>query len=436
MLRINNASLLDRSFEPLTSYHLARGLTISISDFKARLSGGRNCTLLYDIDSLGASNNIATQSAYQSVISTIEKLTTSRLMASSKSLISVVGDSNVSISQVDLPPDRLLFVTANQYLSDADLGEVLLTELNVVENVCRLLLTDGGKTESTFSPSYELALYWQEENNAGRLDPLKLTQLIASVDPMVKKAFFYMNIIEVAEGIRGSLLAACYHLTRLTELIWQANIQNSPSNSNTGEQHESIIMSPLVDRIADEYSSAVISAYTSLDILYEYFVFLTRQDFEDPRFPDNHHFPAQRPFQAFREGGSPRSDDFSRAILPLAIPNLSNDDFHHLRTLRNDLVHNMTPDWHRPFIYVGTALSAVGGLQLQYAQYLSRDIEINGAPKVHPWIRRFYTQQRDAQLTLYELIEQTWQCCFDTTRWISNRLVNVAKDRGLSKTTQ
>lgn len=425
-----------QSIEPLRTYHFTRGLTLSFRGVTGTLSGGENQSLTYSADPEGAFQGMATQSAYRSIVNSIEILTTGRLIAASSNLISIntneAGESEPMLINTELAPDRVLFVAGDRLVSDADLGEILLNELNRVEENCRLLLTGGKETESAFNRAYELVLYWQELNKAGKIDPSKLDQFILREPSMIKEAFFLMNTIEIGEGMRSSLLRANYYLVRMSELIWRANIKrnvrcaNLPSHAN-----EIIAMGPDIDRIGDEYSSAVLAAYSTLDMLYEYFIFLTRQPFGKPNFPRQFHFPDRKPSSAFRDGGSPRPDDINSTVLPFAIPNLADDSFRHLRTLRNDLAHNMAADSHRPMAYVGTELPPVGGLPIQYTQYLCRDVGPDGEPVTHPWSRRFYTQQRDAQLALYELMEQVWQCCFDTIGWLGHRLRFTANDRGL-----
>ena len=433
-LNISNLQGFNQPIEPLRTYHFARGLTLSFRGLIGTLMGGQSLALPCYVNPEGAIDGIASPTAYQSTISNVENLTTSKLIAASGSMVSTHikdnGESELSVSKIELAHDRLLFSANKRFISDADLGEILLFELNQAETSCRFLLTSGGTNESIFHIAYELVLYWQEENKAGRVNPTKLSQLIASAPPLIKEAFFFLNTIELGESMRSSILRASYYLLRMTEIIWKVNLGQNIDIGKPLQPKELIIMNPNIDNIANEYTSAVLSAYSALDMLYEYFIFLIKLPFGDPDFPQRLHFPDSIPNSVFRCGGIPRPDDIDNTILPLAIPNLAGNNFRNLRMLRNDLVHNMAADSHRPMAYAGTGLPPVGGLGIQYVQYLSRDVEPNGQPLTHRWNRRFYEQQRDAQLALFDLIEQVWQCCFDTTKWLNNRLKCVAHDEG------
>jgi hypothetical protein len=185
-------------------------------------------------------------------------------------------------------------------------------------------------------------------------------------------------------------------------------------------------MTPEIDRISDEFASSVIASYSTLDMLYEYFIYLTHEPFGEPKFPSKFHFSDVVKI-VFKHGGSMRSYDIGPDILPYAIPNLVSGSFSKLRLLRNDLVHNMVLDSHRPLVFIGIGSTPVGELPIQYVQYLCRDVEANGRPLVHTWTRRFYTQQRDAPMELYDLIELVWQFCFDTVKWLTHRLESIGK---------
>lgn len=423
-IRIPNFSSFNQYIEPFRTYHLGRGLTLSFREETGTLIGGKDKSLTYHVDPKNVYQSVPTQFAYRSVVSKIENDTTARLIAASRSQISF--DTNTEEAEpilTELAPDRVLFNVGDRYLSDADLGELLLFELNRVEDNCRKRQTGCGETENTFNSAYEVILYWKEQIRAGQIDPSKLEQLINLTPPMLNEAFFIINMIEIGESIRSALLRANYHFVCMTEMIWRANMGQKTSASTPFPLGKEIgAMGPDIDRIADEYTSSVLASYSALDMLYEYFVFLTRQPFGEPHFPKKLHFPDPQPSSAFLDGGSARPDDIGPGILPFAIPNLSEKVFSHLRLLRNDLVHNMAADSHRPVAYIGTELPPVGGLSVQYTQYLCRDVGIDGEPLTHKWNRRFYIQQRDAQLELYELIELVWQCCFDTVRWLSHRL--------------
>jgi len=412
---------ISESVGPLYTYHLSRGLTLNFVGLTGTLSGGGNLSVKYCVNPDGSTDGIGTQSAYRTVLGEIQNSTTCRVLASGKWAIEA-GSEDV------VPPDRVPFGVGDQLASDTSLGEMLLRELNQIESRLRLLLTGGSSREQAFWSAYEQVLYWQDDlNRAGKLTPVLLDQLIASGLPMTREAFFFLNAIEIGEDMRSAILRANYHFMRMTETVWRANVGRTNAFAGPDARTaEMLAMGPDIDRISDEYMSSVVSAYSTLDILFKYFIFLTKLPFGVPDFPQDCYFPDTSPASVFREGGSKRPDDVGASTLPFAIPNLVERTFTDLRVLRNDLVHRMAPDGHRPWAYVGRQLPPVGGQPLQYTQYLCRDIQTDGNPIVHRWRRRFYSQGRDAQLTLYETIERVWQCCLDTTVWLQNRLTSMA----------
>jgi hypothetical protein len=193
-LNIPNFTSFSLNLEPLRTYHFARGLTLSFRGLVGTLSGGQSHSLIYNVNGDGAVEGLGSQSAYHSIISNIENITTSRLIAASDSLISFRqnenGKSEPIISSTELIPAHILFVKNDQFVSDANLGEILLNELNRVEENCRIILTAGGETESIFHNAYEQVLGFQDENIAGRVGLSELNQLISKATPMLKEAFF------------------------------------------------------------------------------------------------------------------------------------------------------------------------------------------------------------------------------------------------------
>ena len=91
-------------------------------------------------------------------------------------------------------------------------------------------------------------------------------------------------------------------------------------------------------------------------------------------------------------------------------------------------MHNMATDSLRPRVYLGRKLPPVNNEPLQYVQYMARDIDSKGEPVAHPWVRRFYKNQSDAQNSLLDWLELTWQCSFDTIEWLIERWSNHLPD--------
>ena len=110
--------------------------------------------------------------------------------------------------------------------------------------------------------------------------------------------------------------------------------------------------------------------------------------------------------------------------LPYAIANLVPAHFRAFRSIRNALEHNMAHDELFPRVYQGWKQLPVNNQPLHYAQYLTIDIDAQGGLVTHPWVRRFYETQTDAQDSLLGWLELTWQCVFDTTEWLIKRWSN------------
>ena len=156
------------------------------------------------------------------------------------------------------------------------------------------------------------------------------------------------------------------------------------------EPWETRLSSGNVDELSYCFTSSVVACYTALDLLYIFFVYLTREPFLNPEFPSNLNFPDAPGSRIFQSGGSALSSDPPPKELPYAIANLTSGQFGSLRNARNALVHNMSPDSIRPRFYKGWKHPPVNNQPLQYVQYLSRDVDAQGQPVTHPWVRRFY----------------------------------------------
>lgn len=91
----------------------------------------------------------------------------------------------------------------------------------------------------------------------------------------------------------------------------------------------------------------------------------------------------------------------------------------------------MATDEIRTPIFVGVGLPAINNKDIQYARYLTRDVNEDGTPMLHPWIRRFYSQNRDGQKVLHSWLFDVWCCIFDTSKWLTHRLRQNAISKGI-----
>ena len=239
----------------------------------------------------------------------------------------------------------------------------------------------------------------------------------------VEQAFFAFNATSIAEDMRQVFMAACHHFSRLNSGIHAIN-QQGPIRAlveeQTNEPWEIRQSSGPVEELSYAYTSSVVASCTALDLLYLLFIYLTREPFLNPEFPAKLHFPDSGR-GIFRYGGAALPSDPPQTELPYAIANLSRGQFTALRKSRNALVHNMAADSFIPRVYKGWKRPPVNNYPLQYVQYMARDFDAQGDPVTHPWVRRFYQNQSDAQESLVEWLELTFQCMFDTTEWLIKR---------------
>ena len=331
---------------------------------------------------------------------------------------------------------EILFWVDQWVVSGRALAEELLGKVTVLESVLfGVVLSSCGFQKEELRAAQEKCAVLHSLISDGRLGPAELSNFIdeshkVGAQAAIEAAFFLLNAEIIAEDMRTSLLAACQHFVNMTASLRGINssgVVPSESNQESEQPWEVIHRSPEADNVAFCYASSVTACYTSLDLLYQYFVFLTRVPLLNPDFPKNLHFPDAPESKVFQGGGTALPEDLDGTKLPFAIPNLQKGQFAALRKNRNDLVHNMAADAIRPRVYVGSGFKPVNSHPLQYVQYLARDIDTNGDPVSHPWNRRFYMAHSDAQEILLDWLEQTWQCVFDTTEWLTHRLNRLTK---------
>ena len=313
-------------------------------------------------------------------------------------------------------------------ISGGGLAEGLLSRLLALERLVQSrVLGVSGITQDELTVSLNLVAALDDNISYGRFDPDMLEKAIDSLKNLgnpVEQAFFAFNATSIAEDMRQVFMAACHHFSSLNSGIHAIN-QQGPIRAlveePTDEPWEIRQSSGPVDELSYAYTSSVVASYTVLDLLYILFIYLTREPFLNPEFPSNLHFPDSAGRGIFRYGGAALPSDPLQTELPYAIANLSPGQFAALRKTRNALVHNMAADSFIPRVYKGWKRPPVNNYPLQYVQYMARDVDAQGDPVTHRWVRRFYENQSDAQESLLEWLELTFQCMFDTTEWLIKR---------------
>ena len=435
-LRIDKVSAITKeAFGPFRTYHLSRGLTMEFNATDLVVKGGPVLFKTFPLPPKPSEDFWITPDASAEMVKSVEHDIGVKVVGMSAPISNYgymqpqsqpeqLPDASVQL----FPPCDALFRVDGFLISGEWLAEALLSKLLLLESLIRKAACYQGIDEGKLKLGEEFCATFIASIEDGKLGPDGLNTLIHGTETSgvpIREAFFVSNAESIAEDMRNTMLAACHHLANMTSRIWEIN-QSSPMVSSLvkalDEPWEVVHGSWKAATLSFEYTSAVIACYSSLDMLYQLFVYLTREPFGDPQFPSNLHFPDANSNKIFQGGGKALVDDPLPEVLPLAIPNLSAGHFGALRRTRNDLVHNMTSDAMRPRVYIGWGLPPVNCLPLQYTQYLTRDIDPDGKPITHDWIRRFYETQADAQDTLYDWLVQSWQCIFDTTEWLIHRL--------------
>ena len=243
-------------------------------------------------------------------------------------------------------------------LSARWLGETLLERLSKLETLIRSrVLKKGGIAESEIMAGMAMCADIEENVSHGRVGIAGVELLIDALRKAptpITEAYFIFNATSIAEDLRYALQAACHHFRNLSLGIRKLNEVPASTLTTTelvDESWERRIYSTEVDELSYAYTSSVVSCYTALDLLYLYFIYLTREPFLNPGFPSNLHFPdgfRRRGREIFQEGGGPLPNDPPVKDLPYAIANLKAGQFASLRHTRNSLVHNMATDSPSP----------------------------------------------------------------------------------------
>lgn len=336
-------------------------------------------------------------------------------------VIGVGADLCLSEGKTGLPVD-IVFRVQRGYVTSSRLGEDMLWRSQKIESCCRWLLSssNSGPDPTTRSAS-EGVLSLVED---GRFGLSQLEEFVAKYSAAglpVAQYFFLHNVAASFEDMRSALLRASHHATSMIGFLWTVNNHKSARelDSALAEKIAEIKhASETGDHVADEFTSAVVSTHSALDLLFRMFLLLVREPFGDPVFPKGLHFSDVATGKVWKMVNRQKASDLSSVHVPRAIPFLLGKEFDDLRKLRNDLVHNTAADDIRPQIYVGVGTPRIGGIQLQYAQYRTRDIDSHGNPIRHPWCARFYQQDRSADIQLHSWLLSVWETVNDTCDWI------------------
>ncbi len=408
------------AFGPFRTYLLTRGLVVSFDGVEAVVADGAGSSVSFPIGSEPDERGLFPNEVYVRHLDEVQRR---------------IGVKFVGFQGA---PDDGAFRSGDYVFSAGRLGETLLERLLELETLIRKrVLKKDGISEVAIVEGMAICANIEERVSHGRVGIAGVELLIDALKRTsvpITEAYFIFNATSIAEDLRYALHAACHHFRNLNVGIRKLNETPASAVATTelvDESWERRICSTEVDELSYAYTSSVVSCCTALDLLYLYFIYLTREPFLDPAFPSKLHFPdafGRRGRKVFREGGGPLPNDPPVEDLPYAIANLKAGQFASLRHVRNSLVHNMATDSLRPRVYLGRKLPPVNNEPLQYVQYLARDIDSRGKPVEHSWVRRFYENQSDAQNSLLVWLELTWQCSFDTIEWLIRRWSNHLPD--------
>lgn len=402
------------AFGPFRTYLLTRGLVLAFKSDGAVVSDGVGSSLSFAIDSDPNEWGLFPPQSCARLMDEVQLQLGVRF-------VGFHGDSFEDVA----------FRIDEYSISGGSLCEGLLSRLLALERlVSKSVLSATGIRGEELTNGMNIVAALEDEISYGKVSPASLEQAIHSFKKIgipVEEAFFAFNATSIAEDMRQALMAAHFHFRGLNSRIRKIN-QTRPMGAlleaSTGESWEPRLSSGEIAELSYSYTSSVVACYTALDLLYVLFIYLTRQPSFNPAFPSNLHFPDYHGRTIFQGGESALPNDSPANDLPFAIPNLAPSQFTSLRKTRNSLVHNMAADSLTPRVYKGRRLPPVNNEPLQYVQYLSRDIDAQGEPVTHPWVRRFYENQSDAQHSLLAWMELTWQCMFDTAEWLIDRWSN------------
>lgn len=71
---------------------------------------------------------------------------------------------------------------------------------------------------------------------------------------------------------------------------------------------------------------------------------------------------------------------------------------------------------------MGRGTTLVANIPIRYVQAVAPDVDSDGKPLKHAYVERFYQQQRDAAVQLYDLVEELALTADHTFQWLAHRL--------------
>ena len=274
-LRLKTLSLVNEHGGHIgTPFHLSRGLTLDLDcndQRNAVLRGGPHLQKVYPLTEQSASNWFKHLSALCDLTRRIEQEIGVRFVATTGERL--LGQSD------RLQGSRLKTVFAvNEVWVPADyLAECLLAEYQGLESRTTSLMTRETRHESLRNAE-ELVAGIKDGIRDGRLDAKQLAEIILKSkhsDIPLERAFFLSNAMTLADGVRDILLRACYHYANMTDYLCQINTNDRSAFSGLGaipKASEINHFSELGDMVAHEFASSVISCYSALDLLYDWFI--------------------------------------------------------------------------------------------------------------------------------------------------------------------
>ena len=268
------------AFGPFRTYLLTRGLVLNFNSKGAVVRDGVGSSASFPADSGPDDWSLFTYRTYARLVDKVEH-------ELGVKLVGFHGSSS----------DDVAFRVAEYSISGGWLVEGLLSRLLALENlVRRRVLSATGINEAELMNGLNISATLEDDISYSKVDPAGLEYAIDSFKKIgipMDQAFFVLNATSIAEDMRHSLMAACFHFRSLNSQIRTIN-QTGPLAAlvaaPTDEPWETRLSSGEVDELSYTYTSSVVACYTGLDLLYILFVYLTREPFLNPRFPSNLHF--------------------------------------------------------------------------------------------------------------------------------------------------
>ena len=404
-------TIASEAFGPFRSYILSRGLVVRFTPERAEVVGGRGSQLAVPFDHGPDEFGLHSRKFFAKALEQIERQVGVKLVG--------LGSSTSS---------EVAFKISDGMMTAGNLaGEVLARQLTLESVIRQKAIESAGIDEDSLLLAQGVLSNMDDailDGKIGRNTLSILADATVKIYPGMRAAFFVSNAINIGDDMLVAMRSACRHLAQMNSQILTLNDRDRQlALTLVSDPHRWEIREWLDgdESLADSYTSAIVSCCTALDLLYEWFVYLTRDPFLNPAFPAKLHFPIYPKQNIFQFGGCRLSSGTPRSDLPSAIPNLEVGHFRQLTRVRNDLVHNFTSDGVRTLLRIGVSLPPVNYQPLQYAQYMSIDADPDVSPAQPSWRRRFYQQQTDGQEFVYEWIVEAWRCIFDTTEWLIDR---------------